>query len=59
MLDPELQALTAIENARFAADAEATCGIDLDDIAAVAQYAKTYADGEVWEAACRLLGQFS
>lgn len=26
-----------------------------EDVAIVAQYAKTYADGTVWEAACRLL----
>lgn len=27
------------------------------DVLTVAQYAKTYGDGEVWTAACRLLGQ--
>ena len=26
------------------------------DVHLIAQYAKTYADGEVWEAACRVLG---
>jgi radical SAM protein with 4Fe4S-binding SPASM domain len=28
-----------------------------DDIAAIAMYAKTHADGPVWEAACRVLGR--
>jgi hypothetical protein len=30
---------------------------DREDVAVVAQYAKTYGDGHVWEAACRLLAQ--
>jgi len=30
---------------------------DLEDVLAVAQYAKTYADGPVWEAACRVLSR--
>lgn len=57
MPDPETMAIFREQAAADRAHAEATRGMDLDDIAAVAQYAKTYADGDVWAAACRLLGQ--
>ena len=37
------------------------CDVRIDeaaeDVAVIAQYAKTYADGPVWEAACRVLAK--
>jgi hypothetical protein len=57
MPDPEIFAIAREQAAADRAHAAATRGMDLDDVALVAQHAKTYADGPVWEAACRLLGE--
>lgn len=48
-LEKRVQALEAQELPASAAE----------DAAVVAQYAKTYADGSVWEAACRVLARLA